>query len=130
MSQDLHTSEWHKQLELNEFLASTKEKETPFHRLSTMSAKSPAKTSFEVKEKEFEEIDLEPIHSVVGVQSLSNQPSQDGDQNTTGRRIVTEEEAREHTAYAYGATLKRSILAIAWVVSSIIKYSLQSSESR
>lgn len=80
------------------------------------------------EEKGFEQIELGPFHPVVVVQSLPDQLSQDGDQNATGRRVVTEEEARDHTAYAYKTGLKRCILAALWMVSSIVRHSLQSIE--
>lgn len=82
------------------------------------------------QEKGFEEIELGPIHPVLVVQSLPDQLSQDSDQNTTGRRVVTEEEAKEHTAYAYKPTLKHFILAALWMVSYIDRHSLQSSDLR
>lgn len=77
------------------------------------------------EEKEFEEIELGPVLPVVVVQPLSDQLSQDGrdDRDTTGPRIVTEEEAKDHTAYAYKTSLKRGILVTLWMVSSIIKHS-------
>lgn len=76
------------------------------------------------QEKAFEEIELGPTQSVVVVQPIHDEYSQNGDQNGTERRIVTEEEAKEHTAYAYKTSLKCSILAILWMVSPFKRHLL------
>lgn len=87
-------------------------------------------TALQEQEKGFEQIELGPINSVVVVQPLPDEYSQHGDPNGTGRRIVTEEEAKEHTAYAYKTSLKWGILAVLWMVSPITRHSLLSSEPR
>lgn len=71
------------------------------------------------EEEGFEQIDLGPVHPVVVVQPLPDQLSQDGrgDRDATGPRIVTEEEAKDHTAYAYKKSLKRAVLVTLWMVS-------------
>lgn len=76
------------------------------------------------EEKGFEQIELGPVHPVVVVQPLSDQLSQDGDRDATRSRIVTEEEAKDHTAYAYKTSLKRGILVTLWMVSYFIRHSL------
>lgn len=81
-------------------------------------------TESQEQEKGFEQIELGPIQPVVMVQPLPDEYSQHGDPNGTGRRIVTEGEAEEHTAYAYKASLKWSILAALWMVSPNTKHSL------
>ena len=84
-------------------------------------------TASQEQDKGFEEIELGPIHPVVVVAPLPGHLSQNGDQNVPARRIVTEEEAEEHTAYAYRTSLKWRILAALWMVGPIIESS-QSTE--
>lgn len=78
-------------------------------------------TAAQEQDKDFEEIDLGPIHPVVVVTPLPDQLSRNGDRNSLARRIVTEEEAEEHTAYAYRTSLKWKILAALWMVSPDIE---------
>ncbi|KAI7785821.1 mfs multidrug [Diaporthe eres] len=73
-------------------------------------------TASQEQENDFEQIELEPIKSVVVAQPLPDEYSQHDDQNGTGRRIVTEAEAKEHTAYAYKTSLKCGVLAALWMV--------------
>lgn len=67
--------------------------------------------------EEFEDVKLGSIKPAIVVQLLTDQLSQD--QNGIGRRIVTEEEAAEHTAYAYRSSLKWKILVVLWMVSPV-----------
>lgn len=86
--------------------------------MSTRSTQLSTTASRE-QEKSFEQIELGPAHPVVVVQPLPDQLSQDGDRDAAGPRIVTEEEAEEHTAYAYKTSLKWNILVTLWLVSDI-----------
>lgn len=79
--------------------------------------------------EEFEDVELGSIEPAIVIQPLTDQLSQDGDQNGIVRRIVTEEEAAEHTAYAYRSSLKWKILVVLWMV-SLVKTSRQSNEPR
>lgn len=91
-----------------------------------MSTRSPqlSTTASQEQEEGFVQIELGPIKSAVVVQPLPDEYSQHGDQNGIGRRIVTEEEAKEHTAYAYKTSLKCGILAVLWMVSLITRHSI------
>jgi hypothetical protein len=85
-----------------------------------MSRKSspPSPTGSQDLGKVCEEI-LNPgtVHPTIEIQPLSERLSQDGVQRGLVRRIVTEEEAREYTAYAYKRSSKWRILAALWMVS-------------
>lgn len=69
--------------------------------------------------EEFEDIELGSIKPAIVIQPLTDQLSQDGNQNEIGRRIVTEVEAAEYTAYAYRSSLKWKILVVLWMVSLV-----------
>lgn len=97
--------------------------------MSTTHPKLSATVSLD-EEKDFEQIDLGPIHPVVVVQPLPDPLLQESDQSEAERRIVTAEEAKEHTAYAYNPGLKWRILAALWMVSITLRCSPQPSEPR
>ncbi|KAJ0123268.1 mfs multidrug [Diaporthe amygdali] len=82
-----------------------------------MSTKSPqpSPTATQEYEKEFEQIDLGPVHPNVTIKPISDEVSRHGVQNGTGRRIVTKEEAEGYTAYAYTTRLKWGILTVLWM---------------
>ncbi|KAK7740910.1 hypothetical protein SLS53_004973 [Cytospora paraplurivora] len=66
------------------------------------------------KEPESKEADLDIAMPTV---SLESRPDQDSQEDTrTGRRIITENEAWEHTAYAYTPHRKWSILLVLWMI--------------
>lgn len=83
---------------------------------------TPSKTDSRELGKEFEEIQLGSTNPVIKIQPLPDQLSQNGIQIGTDRHIVTEEEAREYTAYAYKTSLKWKILATLWMVSLVVKH--------
>ncbi|KAL1866476.1 hypothetical protein Daus18300_006711 [Diaporthe australafricana] len=76
----------------------------------------PLPTASQEQDKGFEEIELGPVDPVIVVEPASDQISPDDGQDGTGRRIVTEEEAHEHTAYVYATRLKWKILIVLWTV--------------
>lgn len=82
------------------------------------------------QDKGFEKIDLGPIRPIVVAQPLPDPLLQESDQNQAERRVVTAEEAKEHTAYAYDPSLKWRILVALWMVSITLRRSLQPSEPR
>lgn len=85
----------------------------PRNKMSKAPHKPPAMSSH-TKEPESKEAELDIAMPTVSLESRPDQDSQDD--TRTGRRIITENEAWEHTAYAYTPHRKWSILLVLWMI--------------
>ncbi|ROV92498.1 hypothetical protein VSDG_06701 [Cytospora chrysosperma] len=81
--------------------------------MSTMPSEPPMTASIG-KEPEFKEVELETAIPTVSLESRTNQGLHHDAR--TGRRIITEREAWEHTAYNYTKPRKWCILLILWMI--------------
>jgi MFS family permease len=82
-------------------------------KISTMPSEPPM-TAATGKEPEFKEVELEIAIPTVSLESRTSQGFHHDAR--TGRRIITEREAWEHTAYNYTKPRKWSILLILWMI--------------